>query len=65
MKPKDIVGSLVVVGFMVMIGWCVYTRVTPNSNLKDIIPTELIALAGPIITNVVKDKILLKNGGIK
>jgi len=61
MKPKDIVGSLVVVGFMVMIGWCVYTRVTPDSNLKDIIPPELIALAGPIITSVVKDKFLLKN----
>jgi hypothetical protein len=61
-KPKDIVGSIVVLGFLAMIGWCVYVRVTPAGDLRNIIPNELLALAGPIITGITKDKFIQRNG---
>jgi hypothetical protein len=61
-KPKDLVGSLVVLGFLSMIGYCVFIRVTPDGDMQNVIPNELLALAGPIITGVIKDKFIMKNG---
>ena len=60
-SPREVVGTVTVLAFVGMIGFCVVWPVVHGQPVD--IPDALLGLAGPLIAGITKDKIISRSNG--